>query len=115
MTQEFRWTRARKINTLAGISIVREAIAGGDVLGPLDATEEVKSLVGDLAEPTDADALMRIVAGLATFAAMLVAHVDSQAGPEPDRDTDPEVWVEPRWSRWLREVEQTVRDLPVSD
>jgi hypothetical protein len=115
MTEEFRWTKARQMNTLAGISIVREAIAGGDLQGPLDATDEIKSLIGKFGASTDHDALMRIVAGLVNFAAMLVAHIDSQAGPEPARDPDPDLWVEPRWSRWLREVEQTVRDVPVSE
>lgn len=117
MAEEVRWTAEQRDDTLVGISIVRESVGGGVEFGPLDATKEVASAVRKLNEESDAHALARIVAGLVNFSAMLVEHIDSQveAEPEPEGGTDGDTWSEPRWSKWLREVEKTVRDIPLSD
>lgn len=74
MAQEVEWTRQQQANTLAAIDVVRELLGGGAEYGPADFTHEVLQRVR---EPDD---LADLVAGLASFAAMVIEQFSAASG-----------------------------------
>jgi hypothetical protein len=129
MTQEVGWTREIQANTLAGISIVREAQAGGPEYAVPDAMREIVERLQLLGEPTDADGLARLLTGVVNLSCSLLNWIEADAANKqillekvrqllPDFEEPGTYPTDPAWSTWmgvLRRIEQSVKDVPLSD
>ena len=129
--EEGLYTREQRDNTLAGLSIIREAYEGGVPYAGIDGLREVLAIAQRWNEPTDADALARMVAGLSNAAALLLGWIEEEAKhrreliewirqrhKDFDETEDLEYVPDPSWATWdgvLRAIEKTVRDSPISD
>jgi hypothetical protein len=128
MAEEILWTREQQENTLAGISVIRAAQPRGQHAGP-DTARAILEAVRQFNEPTDADALARLVTGLTNTACLLLDWIEAEAQNKqillqevrqsiPDFEEPGTYPTDPDWSEGLgvlRAVEKTVREVPLSD
>jgi hypothetical protein len=127
MAEEGRYTREQQEDTLAGLSIIREAHAGGVAYAAQDAMRQVAEIAAGWDETTDAHALARMVAGLTNAAGLLLNWIEAEAEhrselvgrieqkyPLFEIDYTPD----PSWATWsgvMRALEKTVTDTPLKD
>lgn len=127
MTEPVRWTREQQEDTLAALSVIREAQAGGEKYAAVDAVQEMQEIVARWGDEPIADVLARVVAGLTNAAGMLLDWIENDARHwrelvERIEQSYPSFEVgytpDPSWSTWsgvLAAVEKTVREVPLSD
>lgn len=129
MAGEAVWTREQQENTLAGISVIKAALAGRPHNAGPDTARAVLAAVRQFNEPTDEDALARLVTGLTNAACLLLDWIEAEAQNKqtllqavrqliPDFEEPGTYPTDPSWSEGsgvLWAVERTVRDVSVSD
>ncbi|RIR47047.1 hypothetical protein [Mycobacteroides abscessus] len=129
MTQAVRWTRFQQENTLAGISVIREAQAGGIEYAAVDGLREVAEALIRFDEPTDAQGLARLLTGVTNASRLLLDWIEAEANNKaillekvrqsiPDFEEPDDYETNPAWSTWsgvLRSIEKVVKEMPVSD
>lgn len=129
MTEEAKYTKEQQANTLAGISIIREAHAGGPEYAAVDGLREVAESLQKLGEPTPADGLARLLTGVTNAAGMLLNWIEAEAQNKaillsrvrqslPDFEEPDTYPTDPSWSTWsgvLRSIEETVKETPTTD
>ncbi|OBG25438.1 hypothetical protein [Mycobacterium sp. E3198] len=128
MPEEPRYTREQQEDTLAALSVIREAQAGGENFAAEDAVREIQEIAARRfsGEPIE-DVLARLVAGFTNAAGMLLDWIEAEAAHRRElveriEQTYPSFEIgytpDPSWATWsgvLRAIEETVRETPLCD
>jgi hypothetical protein len=126
MTDGVVWTREQQENTLAGLSLMREAQAGGELYAATDVMREVAEIAQQWGEPVP-DVLARLVAGLVNGAGLLLDWIENEATHrgkliERIEQQYPAFEIgyhpDPSWATWsgvLHATKETVRTMRIID
>lgn len=129
MTDGVRYTREQRENTIAGISLIREAHAGGTEYAAEDTLRDVVEHLKQWREPSTEDGLARLVTGAVNAGAILLDWIEAEANNKrillekvrkslPDFEEPDDYATNAAWSSApgvLLAIEKTVRETPLSD